>query len=129
MRTKQPRQQQRKRQQQRAFVVPKSYHPMLWALSTAKPKVRNLILKSLDAPTIRILAQIAANILHGNIPLLPAQRRKIGRFRRVLAVLRDKYTSIEQKRGALIQQGGFLPFLIPIISSIAGALVSRIASK
>jgi len=111
----------------RRFLVPKSYHPMLLALTAAKPKVRNLVLKSLDTGTIRILAQIAANILHGNIPLHPTQRRKLGRFRRVLAILRDKYTSIEQKRKALIQQGGFLPLLIPIISSIAGALVSRIA--
>ena len=108
-------------------VIPKSYHPMLLALVSAKPKVRHLILKSLDGATIRILAQIAANLLHGNIPLDTHQKRKLRKFRRLLAILRNKYTSLEHKRRALIQHGGFLPFLIPIISSIAGALVSRIA--
>ena len=108
------------------MVIPKSYHPMLLALASAKPRVRNLILKSLDGATIRILAQIAANLLHGNIPLDAQQQRKLRKFKRVLAILRNKYTSVEHKRRALIQQGGFLPFLIPIISSIAGALVSRV---
>ena len=106
-------------------VIPKSYHPMLVALVSAKPKVRTLIHNSLDGATIRILAQIAANLLHGNIPLNEGQKRKLRKFKRLLSILRNKYTSIEHKRRALIQQGGFLPFLIPIISSIAGALVSR----
>ena len=111
----------------RRMVIPKSYHPMLLALASAKPRVRNLILKSLDSATIKILAQIAANLLHGNIPLDSQQQVKLKKFRRLLAILRNKYTSVEHKRQALIQQGGFLPFLIPIISSIAGAILGRVA--
>lgn len=106
-------------------VIPASYHPMLLALVSAKPKVRTFILKSLDGATIRILAQLAANILHGNIPLSPQQKRRLSKFKRLLAILRNKYTSLEHKRRALIQNGGFLPFLIPIVSSIAGALISK----
>lgn len=98
---------------------------MLLALASAKPKVRTLILKSLDAGTIRILALIGANILHGNISLSKNQKRNIHKFKNLLKILRYKHADVEDKREALIQQGGFLPFLLPIISSITGALVSR----
>ena len=101
---------------------------MLLALASAKPEVRTLILNSLDAGTIHVLAQLAANILHGNIRLNSSQRYKFRQFKRVLSILRNKYTTIEQKRHALIQQGGFLPLLLPIISSIAGAVVSKAIS-
>ena len=106
-------------------VIPKSYHPMLLALTSAKPEVRALLLKSLDDSTIQVLAQLAANMLHGNIPLTKMQKAKARQFRRVLSFLTNKYISTEQKRRALIQQGGFLPFLLPIVSSIAGALISK----
>lgn len=106
-------------------VIPKRHHPMLLALASARPGVRTLILKSLDATTIRVLAQLAANILHGNIPLDKKQMRKIGKFKHLLKILRYKYANVEQKRKVLIQQGGFLPFLLPIIASITGAFVSR----
>jgi hypothetical protein len=98
---------------------------MLLALASAKPKVRTLILKSLDKGTIKILAQIAANILHGNIPLDNKRKHMLRKYHRVLSFLRNKYTPMEHKREALIQQGGFLPFLLPIISSVAGALISK----
>lgn len=107
-------------------VIPKSYHPMLLALASAKPQVRTLILNSLDKGTIRIISQLVANILHGNIPLDRNQRRNIRKYRRVFAFLRDKYTPTEVKRRALVQQGGFLPILLPIISSLAGAVLSKV---
>ena len=106
-------------------VIPVSYHPMLLALSSARPKVRTLILKSLDRSTIRILALLAANIMHGNIPLDKRQVRNLRRFKSLVKLLSYKYASTEEKRKALLQQGGFLPLLLPIISSIAGALVSK----
>ena len=98
---------------------------MLLALVSAKPHVRTLILKSLDNGTIHILSQLAANIVHGNIPLDAQQRRKIRKFKRVISFLQDKYTPNAVKREALVQQGGFLPILLPIVSSIAGALISK----
>lgn len=107
-------------------VIPSKYYPMLLALASAKPQVRTLILNSLDAGTIHVLAQLAANILHGNIPIDGVQKYKLRKFKRVLAILRNKYASIEQKREALIQQGGFLPLLLPIISSLAGAVISKV---
>ena len=110
------------------FVIPKKYVPMLLALASAKPKVRTLILKSLDEGTIHVLSQLAANIVHGNIPLSTRDRRKIRKFKRVISFLQDKYTPSTVKRDALIQQGGFLPLLLPIVSSIAGALISKAVS-
>lgn len=106
-------------------VIPPSYHPMLLALASAKPKVRAQLLQCLDAGTIQVLGQIVANILQGNIPLHKNQRRRMRKYKRVMSILRNKYSPIEHKREALIQQGGFLPLLLPIISSIAGALISK----
>ena len=106
-------------------VIPKSHLPMLLALASAKPRVRALILESLDESTIRSIGQLVANILHGNIPLDAAQKRKIRKFRRAMSFLRHKYTPAKVKRNVLIQQGGFLPILLPIISSIAGAVISK----
>lgn len=106
-------------------VISKRHFPMLLALASAKPTVRTLILKYLDKTTIRVLALLAANILHGNIELDDKQKRNIRKFKNLLKILRYKCIDIEQKRNALIQHGGFLPFLLPIIASITGALVSR----
>jgi len=106
-------------------IIPTSYYPMLLALSSARPKVRTLILKCLDRGTIRVLAQLAANIMYGNIPLDKRQVRHFRRFKSLVKLLSYKYANTEQKREALLQQGGFLPLLLPIISSIAGALVSK----
>lgn len=114
---------------QKRKVIPSSYHPMLLALASAKPKVRHLILKSLDAYTIRVLAQIAANMLHGNIPLSKVEKRKARKYRRLISILINKYTTTEQKRGALIQQGGFLPFILPIVSSLVGGLIGKVLKK
>jgi len=51
----------------------------------------------------------------------PKDRRKLLKHRKALRRLTSKSPSVENKRKILLQRGGILPFLIPIICATIGA--------
>lgn len=104
---------------------------MLIALATAKPQMRRKLLASADPEVINMLAQLAANILYGNVPLNKRQLNRLKRYRNLLRLLRHKQTSVAVKRKQLLrsQHGGFLPLILPIISSVVGGLIGKAISS
>lgn len=110
-------------------VIPKYHYSILQALATAGTRERRRLLKSVSPALIRTLAQIAANVLHGNIRLTPVQKKQLGRYKKTLRALKHKYTNVERKRKQLIQHGGFLPLLLPLITGVVGGLINRAISK
>ncbi len=74
------------------------------------------------------LREIAVNIMNKNIPLNKIQLRKLGPHAKTIKGLACGVKQASRQK--LVQQtGGFLPFLIPIVTSIAGAAVSKLIDK
>lgn len=112
-------------------MIPKKYHYFLYALAKAhSPEQRKRLLAAADPEIIKIIIEIAYNILEGNISLTKSQKRKLYPYRNCFHLLTDKQCSLKKKQTTLVnQKGGFLPFLIPIISTLAGGLLGSIFKK
>lgn len=95
---------------------------MLQALIKMNPKQRVNVLKDADSGLIIAICECALNTLKGNVPLTPAQKKKLSRFRRLLHALVERPAQWKNKRKILVQKGGaILPILL-------GAVVSSLLS-
>jgi hypothetical protein len=82
------------------------------------PSERCSLLKIVNTDVIRMLAEIALNILRGNVKLTKHQFLRLGRYKQSLRTLGNRKVSLKNKRQILGQQGGFLPLLLPVIASL-----------
>jgi hypothetical protein len=94
-------------------------------LHSKKKKLRKSIVKVASNDNIDALSEAALNTLRGNVPLTSEERRKLKPHSEKLRALAHKKTSIKKKKSLLIQEGGFLPLLLPPLLSAAGAITGR----
>lgn len=106
-------------------MISSKFHAPLIALAKSDKKTQRLLIKSLNNQIIRVLAQIAANVIQGNIPLSTVQKRRVLKLKKVFRDLRDKTKPIQRRRILLAQKGGFLPFLIPLAAGAVGGLLGK----
>ena len=98
---------------------------LLSALSHCKIKIRKAILDNADKDLIDAICQCFFNLLRGNIKLSQLQKEKLSKYRHTLRRLVNK-SSLKQKKKILIQNGGFLEFLIPAAISGISSIISSI---
>lgn len=68
----------------------------------------------------RILREISANILRGNVRLSPAQRKNLRKYKRNIRALALKKTPMKKRVSMISQKGGFLGHLLtPILTMLA----------
>jgi CHAD domain-containing protein len=93
---------------------------ILTRLVKSRNKQRHRIIAKSDDELIKCLSECAENTLNSNVPLTPAQLKKLTRHKKIVRCLACKKTSLKTKRKKILKQtGGFLlPLLIPIISAI-----------
>ena len=96
---------------------------LLKVLSHSKPKLRKAILQNCDNDLIHTICDCVYNIVKGNVPGIDkAAIKRLLPHKRTLIKLTKKIPFKEKKR-SLIQQGGFLqyilPFIAPLIEQIA----------
>ena len=70
---------------------------------------------------VHCICDCVHNILQGNIPVTDEEKERLKRHRHCLRELVKKKTS-DKKRKLLIQEGGFLGSLIPILVGLVGKL-------
>ena len=95
-------------------------------LTTAKPAAAKAILT--DPDLIRAICECCHNVLKGNVPLTPRQKKRLARYKKKLRQLSDRKTSIKRKREVL-QTGGIAPLaaaLLPAILPLATKVVSNL---
>lgn len=95
---------------------------LLKALVKAAPSQRKAILHSANRECIDALCECALNILIGNIPLTPSQKKKLIPYKNHLRKLIDKKLSLKKKKGILSQRGG--NFLSALLGPVLQGLVS-----
>ena len=67
------------------------------------------------------ISDCVLNVLNGNIPVSEEEKERLRRYRKSLRESVKKKTS-DEKRKHLIQEGGFLGALIPILAGLLDEL-------
>lgn len=98
-------------------------------LKKAKRSARCSFLKSANKDLILCICDCANNVLKGNVRLKPENKKALKRYRKALHDLASRHKGIEAKRKLLVQKGGFLPFLLGPVLSIASGLLGNFLQK
>ncbi len=101
---------------------------MLMALAHCKLKIRKAILSNADRQLVDAICQCVYNMLSGNIELSPTQKTALIKYRHAMRKLVEK-SSLKQKKKILVQNGGFLQFLIPAVITGISSIISSIISS
>lgn len=95
---------------------------ILRVLRKARPALRKAILKEADKSIVYSIAEIADNLLIGNIPLTQKQKSQIRKHQNILRRLAERSEGWKKKKQLLNQSGGaFLPLLLTVIASAIGS--------
>ena len=102
---------------------------LLKELSKTQSPYKKLILEKADSKLIQAICESAYNILEGNIQLDAKSKQALLKYKNILRKLVQK-SSLKQKKKLLVQSGGALPAILPLVlSSLASAVGSYLASK
>jgi len=88
-------------------------------------KQRDKKIKAATKDNIDALSEAALNTLKGNVPLHSALKSKLKRHCTKIRNLAHKGISRKKKKLLLVQEGGFLPLLIPAVLTAIGSLAAR----
>lgn len=99
---------------------------LLEVLKRANPKMRSAMIQHADCDLIKTLIEVVVNLLDGNIPLSHKQKKQLEKYKRKLRILyRECYNQrtkkikrLKKARKIVIQTGGALPFLIPLLAPL-----------
>ena len=70
---------------------------------------------------VHCICDCVHNILQGNIPMEHEEKERLKKYKELLRELVKKKT-LDKRRKQLIQEGGFLGSLIPILAGLVGKL-------
>lgn len=88
---------------------------------------RNRLLVEGGPKLQKALREIAFNLLKGNVTLTKGQLTRLRQHKKGVRALAKKKTPLKT-RLKVEQRGGFLPALIaPVLASLAGGVISRLA--
>ena len=103
----------------------KKHLPLYKWLCHSNPKSTRAVLQVADKDVIDGLCECSYNVLKGNVPLKPEQKRRLKRHKQVLRELSyGRGKSLKRKR-QLLQRGGFLGALMSPLIGILGSLLLK----
>jgi hypothetical protein len=89
----------------------------LCILARGQPKLARQIIARADPTLVRSFSECAKNILHGNLPITLAQKKKLRKYARPLRTLSQKTGSVKNKK-ALLMKGGLLGIFARTVDGI-----------
>lgn len=87
---------------------------ILQTLASCKKNIRAVILKNSDKKLVQAICECCLNLLIGKIPLTDSQKRELTKYKHFFRKIITK-SSLKHKKKILSQQGGFLPYLVPLV--------------
>lgn len=104
----------------------KNLVPYLITLKSLKPKNRKQLLAACNKDQLRAFEEIAINLVKNTTNLTPAQLKICRKYRGPLKTLAAvKGQSDKSKRCLLVQKGGFVGALLPVIASVLGGVLAQ----
>ena len=98
---------------------------MLRRLRKSGVKDRKKLLKNADKNLVQCICDCAYNCINRNVPVSPAQYKKLARHKNILRRLCKKGETWKKKKQVITQSGGFLlPLLAPVLASLVGSLIA-----
>ena len=97
--------------------------PYLHVLAKGSDKQRQGVIQGANKELVHCLCECALNVLNGNIPLKPSEKKRLAKYKRHLRVLTNQKFGVQKKKKVLRQKGGFLGALLtPMLSALGGLL-------
>ena len=78
---------------------------------------------------IRAIANAALNAREGDVTLKPHEKNIFRKHRQHIDTLIDRQVPLDRKRELLLQRGGALPVVVPLITSVLALLGSEFISR
>ena len=104
----------------------RKYAKHLQCLKEAPPAMAKALIKSADSGLVNCLCEVGLNVLKGNVPTTPAQKRNLCRHKQALRSIVKKRLSLTGKK-RILQRGGFLPALLgPLAGTLGSFLIPPI---
>ena len=104
----------------------------LLVLTKARPRLVKKIIQTADKSLIMALSECALNVLNGVVPLTPAKKKRLARFKEKLRAVARRRMSIKNKK-EVFQSGGFIPLLASVVAPLLlegiGALAKHVKNK
>ena len=71
----------------------------------------------------KAMREISINILNSNIPLNKKQIKKLNNHAKTIKALKCGTKNKRRRKELVIQSGGYLPFILPILATVLSKLV------
>jgi hypothetical protein len=75
------------------------------------------IIKRAKSPVINKFCECVLNILNGKVKISQEDLKKLEPFKKTFRKLLEKNTKLDQKKKLIIQKGGFLQIILPLITA------------
>jgi hypothetical protein len=90
--------------------------------------VKSILQRAPDG-VIRAISNAALNARSGEVHVPPHLRSVFRKHHRNFDILTDRRRPINQKRRVLVQKGGVLPIVAPLIATVLGSIGSEFISR
>ena len=92
-------------------------------LSNCKPKVRKYILTHSDKKLLAVINECMFNLLKGNIKIDTKTFEKLKKHKNAIRLLVN-CNCFKKKKQLLVQKGGFLPIVLPVVVDLISRLLT-----
>jgi hypothetical protein len=99
----------------------------LKVLSCCNKHKRNKILKDADNELILSICECIVNTLNGNVKFPPKIFNKLKKNKYIIRKINKSRNNLKKTKKILIQQGGFLQYLLPAAVTLLTGIIERLS--
>ena len=115
---------------QKRLNITKHQHFLSLLASAKNARKRNILIDFASKKDLDAVYQCIFNVLAGNVPIDKKTHTKLKRHKNTLRLLVNKKgVSDARRKSTLKQKGGFLQFLLPLLSGILPAIAGAITGR
>jgi len=94
-------------------------------LSKTNKQLRSAIICACDHQLLACICECIKNVMDGNVPLPLDTLKRLKPYRHTMEAVVHKRRAASEKKRQIVQNGGFLPILLPALIGVIGSLVGE----